>query len=354
LNGPIPSIRRLAVWSIGLDAHQRLYLFCVLDEKGIVIREAKVRGSWQDLIKELKQLDHPFAICFEASCGAGHLYDQLCRLARRVVVAHPGQLRLIFKAKRKNDRVDARKLATLLLLDQVPAVHMPSMDVRAWRSLIEHRHRQVAKRTRAKNAIRSLLRGHGIAAPGRRGLWTRKGLAWLGELELPTEMAALQRDILREEVEHLDAQVKRVEKELNRIGDSNPGVILLRTIPGVGPRTAEAMVAYVDDPYRFGRNKTIGSYVGLVPCQNESAGKARFGHITREGPATVRKLLTEASWKAISCSPQIRAYFERVCRDDKNRKKIALIATAHYLARVMLAMLQTGEVWREEGVAQAA
>jgi transposase len=326
----------------------------VRDENGKIIREVKVRGGWPDLIKELKKLDHPFAICFEASCGAGHLYDQLCRIARRVVVAHPGQLRLIFKSKRKNDRVDARKLATLLFLDQIPAVHMPSMDVRGWRSLLEHRHRQVAKRTRAKNGIRSLLRGHGIAAPSRSRLWTRKGLAWLRELELPLEMAALQRDILLEEVEHLDAQVKRVEKELDRIGDRNPGVILLRTIPGVGPRTAEAMVAYVDDPYRFGRNKTIGSYVGLVPCQYESAGKTRFGHITREGPSTVRKMLTEACWKAISGSPQIRAYFERVRRGDQNRKKIALIATAHYLARVMLAMLQTGEVWREEGVAQAA
>ena len=65
-------------------------------------------------------------------------------------------------------------------------------------------------------------------------------------------------------------------------------------------------------------------------------------------------MLTEACWKAISSSPRIRAQFERVSRGDRNRKKIALIATAHYLARVMLAMLKTGEVWREEGMAQAA
>lgn len=342
------------MWSVGLDAHQRLYLLCVLDEKVHVVRESRIRGGWRDLINELKRLDHAFAICFEASCGAGHRYGQLCRIARRVVVAHPGQLRLIFKSKQKNDRIDARKLATLLLLDQLPAVHMPSMDVRGWRSLLEHRHRQVAERTRAKNGIRSLLRGHGIAAPGRSRLWTRRGLAWLRELELPLETAALQRDILLEEVEHLDAQVKRVEKELNRIADGNPGVILLRTIPGVGARTAEAMVAYVDDPHRFGRNRTIGSYLGLVPCQDESAGNARFGHITRQGPSTVRKMLTEACWKAIGGSPQVRAFFEQVCRGDRNRRKIALIATAHYLARVMLAMLKTGEVWREEGLAQAA
>jgi transposase len=83
-----------------------------------------------------------------------------------------------------------------------------------------------------------------------------------------------------------------------------------------------------------------------VPCQDQSAGKNRLGHITRQGPATVRKLLTEASWQGIRRSPEIRAYFERIRQGNPERKKIALVATAHHLLRVMLAMLRTGEVWR--------
>jgi len=106
-------------------------------------------------------------------------------MARRVVVAHPGQLRLIFRSKRKNDRVDAHKLATLLFLGQVPPVHVPSADGRHWRGLIEFRHRLVSKRVRAKNGLRSLLRGCGVELPRRRKLWTKTGLAWLQGLELP-------------------------------------------------------------------------------------------------------------------------------------------------------------------------
>jgi transposase len=125
-------------------------------------------------------------------------------------------------------------------------------------------------------------------------------------------------------------------------------VLLLRTIPGVGARTGEAAVAYIDQARRFARNRQIGSYFGLVPCQDQSADKNRLGHITRQGPATVRKLLTEAAWQGIRRSPQIRSFFERVRHGDPQRKKIALVATAHYLVRVMQAMLRTGEIWRHD------
>jgi transposase len=165
----------------------------------------------------------------------------------------------------------------------------------------------------------------------------------------------VQRDVLLDELEEAEKRIGRVEGELNAQGKAHPGVHLLRTIPGVGPRTAEAVVAYIDDAGRFARSKQVGCYFGLVPCQDESAGRGRFGHITREGPATVRKLLTEAAWQGIRHSPQIRAYFERVQGQDPKRKKIALVATAHYLVRIMHAMLRTGETWRcDQDAPQAA
>ncbi|MFT3791877.1 MAG: hypothetical protein QM741_12550 [Rudaea sp.] len=71
----------------------------------------------------------------------GPIHDHLRTFCDHVVVAHPGRLRLISRAKRKNDRVDAEKLAKLLFLDEVPQIHVPSPDVRAWRELIEARHR---------------------------------------------------------------------------------------------------------------------------------------------------------------------------------------------------------------------
>ena len=84
-----------------------------------------------------------------------------------MAVAHPGKLRLIFGSKRKNDRFDCEKLAKLLLLDMVPRVHVPNVDVRAWRSLIQLRQRLLATRVMAKNQIRAVLREHDLtdAAP---------------------------------------------------------------------------------------------------------------------------------------------------------------------------------------------
>ena len=265
-------------------------------------------------------------------------------MAQKVVVAHPGQLRLIFRSKRKSDRVDAEKLAKLLYLDEVPPVYVPSLEVRSWRAIIEHRQKLLQERVRTKNQLRALLRTHGIVAP--RGLWTKKGLAWINAQELPTTMDRLQRDILLERLGSLQGLLRRVEEALEEIARKNAGVKLLMEIPGVGIRTGEAVMAYIDDPNRFGSIKSAASYFGLVPCQDQSAGKNRLGHITRQGPATVRKLLAEASWQGIRRSPEIRAYFERIRQDNPDRKKIALVATAHYLLRVMLAMLRTGELWR--------
>jgi len=337
------------MWSIGIDVHQRSFAVCILDAHGKVVKQMKIEGTHAKLLDALRAVKEPFAVCYEASCGYGHLHDLFSKLAKRVVVAHPGHLRLIFRSKKKNDRVDAKKLATLLFLDQVPAIHVPSIDVRGWRSLIEFRQRLVAKRTRVKNALRAVLRGHGVEQPTGWKLWTRDGVAWLATIEFPVPLTALQRDISVEELEHIETQIKRVEKELKVIADGHAGVFLLRTIPGVGLRTAEAVVAYIDRADRFARNKQVGSYFGLVPSQDQTGDRNRLGHITREGPATARKLLTEAAWQGIRRSPHIRSFFERVKSGDEQRKKIALIATAHYLVRVMHSMLRSGELWRFDG-----
>ena len=329
---------------IGLDVHQKTSTYCVLDPHGKPLRTVTVRGGWPRVLRSLQEWTQrgPIAIAYEASLGYGTLYDQLAEFCERVVVAHPGQLRLIFRAKRKNDRVDAQKIATLLFMDQLPPVHVPSMDVRGWRELVEFRTSVIHKRTACKNSLRSLLRAHRIVKPIRQGLWTKAGLAWLAEAAMPTPQAAIRRDMLLEDLTHLERQVKRVTRELDRIAQQHPGVQLLRTIPGIGPRTAEAFVAYVDDPHRFAKVSRIGAYVGLVPCQDSSASVNRLGHITKEGPATLRRLLVEAAWRAIAKDAHLRQRFDQITAGKKERRRIAIIAVAHKLTRIMLAMLQSG------------
>jgi transposase len=334
---------------VGLDVHAKRSSLCILDSCGKVVKRLEVRGSWPKLMEQVaSQVPRPFSVCFEASCGYGYLHERLSALARRVAVAHPGKLRLIFRSKRKNDRVDAEKQAKLLYLDQVPQVHVPCADVRAWRGLIELRRKLVGRRTAVKAQLRALLRSAGACdAPAGKALWSKKGLRWLGSAPL-CEADALRRDLLLEELSEAEARVARVTGELDRRADVHPGVALLRTVPGVGPRTAEAFVAYVDDVRRFARTRQVGAYLGLVPCQDSSAGKDRLGHITGEGPATVRMLLCEAAWQAVRRSPSMKAFFGRVTHGEPGRKKIALVAAAHKLARAMAAMLRTGEAWRED------
>lgn len=340
------------MFHVGLDVHVKYTTVCILDDNGKVHKRHTARciGEVADL---LRALPGSCQVCYEASTGYGFVFEALQPVAKHIAVAHPGLLRLIYRSKKKNDRADAHKLAKLLYIGEVPTVHVPAADTRAWRELITFRRKLVEKRTRAKNGIRGLLRSLGIQAPSAAKLWTKKGVRWLSEVTLVNAMHALKRDLLIEEVQSLSEKLKRVEKELERYAEKSVAVQLLRTIPGVGIRTAEAVAAFIDDPHRFANSKRLGSYFGLVPMQDQSGNTNRLGHITREGSATVRHLLTEAVWQSVRRSPTVKAYLERIMRDDPNRRKISIVATAHYLVRVMWSMLKHNTIWKESA-SQAA
>jgi transposase len=281
---------------VGLDVHRDRSSIEVLDENGKRMSRKEVLGNWDKMIAEVEALPRPLAVCYEASCGYGYLHGRLSKVADRVEVAHPGNLRLIFKAKKKNDKVDASKLAKLLYLDAVPKVHVPSIDGRQWRGLIEFRRRLIDKRTAAKNQVRSVLRSNNLRPPKGTELWSKKGMAWLKDLKedaLPS-MQLLQRDLLCDELEELAKKVGRVEAELAKIASNHPAVKTLMTIPGVGIRS-------------------------------------------------------EAAWQAVRRSPKVRAWFERITGDKPGRRKIALVAVARKLAVVMLAMMKSGQGWQETG-----
>lgn len=328
---------------VGLDVHSRQSSLCILNSGGGTVNQIQLKGPRSSIVDHLRQLKEPFAICYEASCGYGQLYERLTPIAHHVAVAHPGKLRLIYGSKRKNDRIDAQKLAKLLLLDMVPPVHVPSIDVRAWRSLIMLRQRVLALVVRCKNQIRGVLREHDIV--GAKWLWSKKQLAWLESLQLHP-IAKLRLELAVEEFKAHSAKMKRIERELQKYADRSPTVKLLMTIPGVGIRTAETFIAWVDDITRFRNNRRIGSYFGLVPCQDASADKNRLGHITRDGPPVMRKLICEATWTAIKKCPAFQSFFERIMGGKSERKKIALVATMHRMIRVMGAMLRSGETYR--------
>ena len=331
---------------VGLDIHVKHITVCVLNQDGKRYERCNLPGLDQ-VLTLLRSLPEPCEVCFEASIGYGRYFEAFQKVATRVAVAHPGHLKLIFRSKKKNDRADAEKLAKLLFFDEVPTVHVPAANVRAWRELISFRGKSIQKRTRTKNAIRALLRTEGVTTPNEFGLWTKKGVAWLQSLSFEQELQTLKRDLLLDELETLERQIKRIEAGLKEYSKDNTTVYQLQSIPGIGLRTAEAVVAFMDDPHRFSSSKKVGAYFGLVPSQDQSGSTNRLGHITKEGSAEVRHLVTEAVWQGIRNSPTIRAYFERITRGDRERKKIAIVATSHYLVRVMWSMLKHGTMWKE-------
>jgi transposase len=328
-----------------MDVHYRTTTICILGAHGQRVKTKTIRGPWRWAIPTLRALKQPFKVVFEASCGYGPLYDTLRGLAEQVLMAHPGRVRLIFRSARKNDRVDAEKLAVLLYMDQVPTAYVPSESVRQWRELIEFRRRAVDQLTVYKNQIRALIRGRGWTAP--RKLWNRKGLAWLRDQGSCGLLVQVRCETLLANYAHAQKNIRLLTRALDQMGRRHPGVILLRTIPGVGPRTAETVVAYIDDARRFSRGGEVSSYFGLVPRQDASAGINRLGHITKQGPGTARKYLVQAAWQAVRRSETVRRRFERIAGDRRDRKKIALVGVAQWLLRCMHAMLCSGEAWRE-------
>ena len=148
------------MYHVGLDVHLKYITVCVLNDNGKVHQRCTLH-SIGEVVALLSGLPGPCQVCYEASTGYGFVFDALSPVAQHIAVAHPGLLRLIYRSKQKNDRADALKLAKLLYIDEVPSVHVPSSDTRAWRELITFRRKLVEKRTRAKNFIRGLLRSLG-------------------------------------------------------------------------------------------------------------------------------------------------------------------------------------------------
>ena len=317
-----------------------------MNSDGKILKEKVIEGAVSNVIQYLSQFKGTVQVCYEASTGYGYLYDELKKLGFQVKVAHPGELRLIFRSKKKNDRVDARKLSKLLYLEEVPEVYVPEISVRDWRKLIAFRQKLVGQAVGVKNQIRGLFYHHGLEMMPK--LWSKTGWQWLENYQWPTSESQLICQVLMGQLSHLKQQIAAIEKQLNSIVQKHPLTSWLMTIPGIGPRTAEAIVAWIDDPKRFQSASKVAAYFGLVPSEYSSAGKPHFGHISKQGPGLIRGLLMQATWKAISKSKTIRAYWERIQREDKDRKKIAVVATAHYLIRVMWAMMRDQKPFQEK------
>ncbi len=292
-------------------------------------------------------------VVMEIGSAAGWIYDMAKALQITTQVANTNHEAWRWKnVKKKGDRDDALRLARLSASDQLPQVHMPKLEIRQKRTTIAYRHSLVERRTAIKNNIRAILDRQGLAMAAGHSGWTQASMGYLRSLARPLdqcEVSDLWRGLLSVELQQynaIEAAIDTVQAKLDALGQADEKVQLLQTIPGVGPRLAEAVVAYLDDPKRFKNGKQVGSYIGLTPRQFQSGSMNRSGGISGMGNALVRTLLVEVSWLGLRHNPWMRAIYEQVMRGTKSRKKIAIVAVARRLLVVCWAMLRDNRKWK--------
>ena len=293
-------------------------------------------------------------VVFETCDVGGWIYDIAVALGLSVRIANPtSEAWRWTKVKRKTDRDDALKLLKMVLLDQLPTVHMPSPQQRQRRRLVHHRRALVQRRTQIKNSIRSIFSQQGLSLARGTKQWTSIGIAQLKVHARPIGACAIEdlwRGRLHVELKllaALDQQLKKVDAKLDALGEADEAVRRLTAVPGVGPRLAETVVVHLDDPHRFASARDVSSYAGLVPKQIESGTMKRVGRITRRGPSLLRGMLIEVAWMVYRHNAWAKRFVERVSRGMKSRKKIAIVALARKLLVMLWAMLRDGTAWRD-------
>jgi transposase len=315
----------------------------------------RFRGSFttpaalQQLVKEVK----PDRVVIEVCNIAGWVCDLLREMGVEVQVANTSDDAWRWrKVKKKNDRCDALKAAQLSAVNQLREVHIPSIDVRQWRALIAFRQQLVKRRGKVKNHIRDLLLVEGQLLPRGAKCWTQLGVARLEAMAKPLSevgMNELWRGQLDMELRQLRAvqeELTVAEEKLDVIAAADPRIALLRTIPGVGPRLSEAIVALLDRPERFRKASEVSAYIGMVPKQFDSGESERAGRITKHGSRLVRSLLVEVAWAGLRYNPWVRQTYQRISGGKKSRKKIAIVAVGRRLLVRCWAMLRDGTSWR--------
>ena len=150
------------MYYIGLDVHKKTISYCVKDVSGRVHQEGKLGATRSELDRWMRTLPRPWTAAMEATIFTGWIYDHLRPHAEQVKVAHPLMLRAIAAAKKKNDRVDASKIADCLRCDFLPECHMASTEIRDRRRILRYRYLLVRQMVQTKNRISGLLMETGV------------------------------------------------------------------------------------------------------------------------------------------------------------------------------------------------
>jgi len=324
------------MYYIGLDVHKKTISYCVKDAAGRVYQEGKIGSTRRELDAWIKTLPQPRMMAMEATIFTGWIYDHLLPHAEKVKVAHPLMLRAIAAAKRKNDRIDAGKIADCLRCDFLPECHMSSTEIRDRRRTLRYRNLVIKQMVQMKNRVSGLLMESGVS-------YDKQRLHKLGYftdlLSTNDEISESIRPLLKLSREHI-LRSQRLDRALTSSLERDPllseRLRRLRTIPGVGPITALTWALEIGDHTRFRSVKEAISYCGLCSAEKSSADKVMRTPISKQRNKHIQQVLVEAAKLAPRYSHELALVREKeIQRGNRNR---ATLAVARKMVAYMLAV----------------
>jgi transposase len=321
---------------IGLDIHKKTISYCVKDVSGRVVAEGQILSTRQGLDAWMATLTRPWTVAMEATMFTGWIYDYLRPYAAAVKVAHPLMLRAIAVAKKKNDRIDAGKIADCLRCDFLPECYMAPMEIRQRRRTLRYRKLLVRQNVQLKNKIAQMLMEAGVS-------YNKDKLHQQGYFHqvLPknTEIEPSLWPLLtlcRQMIERTQKTERALLRSLERDPFLAARVERLMTIPAIGHVTALTWVLEVGEVERFHSVKQVISYCGLCSAENSSAGSAKRMPISKQRNRHLQTVLLEAAHLAPRLNPELAVLYEReTAQSNRNQ---AAIAVARKLAAYLLAI----------------
>jgi transposase len=344
------------VLHVGLDLSRRRVDVCVIAPAGELVGRFRApvdRDGLYGLARRVEAYGGPVRAVVESMNGARFVHDELSAHGWRVLVADAQKVKGLAPLACKTDKVDARVLAELSYRDLVPAIWLPTPEVRGERERARYRLHLVKHRSILKNRIHSTLIAHGHPAPVK-DLFGAGGRRLLASLELPEPWAATTAASL-ELIDDLDRRIDAIEQQLRRAGADHRYVPILMTAPGIGWILGYTIAAEIGDIDRFPTPKRLVSYTGLCPRVHQSGNVDLRGHLSKHGPRYLRWALVDAA--AVACRHPVYAdrYQQLKQRVGRQRgAKVAQIDLARRLAEAIWHMLTRNQPFTPFAPAGAA
>jgi transposase len=325
----------------GIDYHKRYSVVCTLDAQGRRVAERRIeRNAPEAFAAYFAALGEASEAVIEACWNWGALFDLLEDTAgvSRVVLSNPARNRIIAEAQIKNDRVDARALATLLRGDFVSEVHVPCKTVRQKKNTVRQRLWLARLRTMTRNRIHTVLERHPqLERPAMSNLFGVRGKAWMKRVALPPpDRSLLDEDLQLHEL--LENHIRQLEQRIETDSADNADAGRLRTLPGVGRVPGPVIALEIDGIARFRTPDKFCAYAGLVPTTHASGGKVSHGRMLPFCNRWLKWAFIEAAWIAVGCSDYFGSFYKRHRARGKGANE-SITITARRLAKIAWKLL---------------